>query len=102
MYESLNTGGTLVIDTPNACSAITRARLLLGDSRNFTGNIDESHIRFFNKPCLEKAIRQEGFEIVKSFGYNIRGIVKPFEILMPSTLREVIVVIAKKVIINFC
>ncbi len=93
---SLNNGGVAVIETPNACSIITRARLLLGDARNFTGNIDESHIRFFSKTCLEKAMEKQGMTIVQSFGYNIRPIVKPIEFISSTSWKEVLVVIAKK------
>ena len=95
-FDSLNDKGFCVVDTPNVCSLITRGRLLFGDSRNFTGNLDESHLRFFNRSVLESAFRKAGFRVVDCVGYNVRGFFKSFEFLLPVSWREGIIVVGVK------
>ncbi len=90
---SLEDGGYFLMTTPNLCSLINRIRILFGDGKCVSGNIDTSHIRFFTKKTIIEVLKKNGFKIIDIYGYNLKKFLK--HIYLPTTLCEGLIVVAQ-------
>jgi 2-polyprenyl-3-methyl-5-hydroxy-6-metoxy-1,4-benzoquinol methylase len=77
----LNPGGTIIVSVPNIAIWNVRLRLLLGRfDYTQTGTLDKTHVRFFTRPTLTRALEAAGFR-VSSIDVT-PGLLRPFVPLM--------------------
>ena len=88
---SLETGGTLIISTPNIFGLLSYIRLLRRDGKVFgLRTPDESHIRFFSVGTLKETLEESGFKIRKIKTFST------YRIPLPNGLGGDIMVVCEK------
>jgi len=65
--KALNERGRLILTTPNVLSLKYRLKFLAGDGALFN---QMPHIRFFTPATIKEVLNQNGFKVIKVFGYS--------------------------------
>jgi len=104
-FASLNSGGILLLTTPNVACLMNRLRLLAGDPSGLGGI---GHVSFFNPKSIAREAEKAGFEILLVEGYNVgsssqkamrrtlRRVFQALSILRPVGFSEGTILVAKK------
>lgn len=67
VVKASNEGGRLILTTPNVLSLKYRLKFLTGDGAFFN---QIPHIRFFTPATIKEVLNQNGFKVIKVFGYS--------------------------------
>jgi 2-polyprenyl-3-methyl-5-hydroxy-6-metoxy-1,4-benzoquinol methylase len=68
-WECLNDKGKIILTCPNVLGLKNRMKFLFGDSKYFFyGHF--AHIRFFGVNSLKQLLEENGFQVLKVFGYS--------------------------------